>query len=289
MIIRNGIKRIKAASVCIMIFVALFMLCSCKAAGKNDLIKYAENNYGTCEFIRQEHSGSGKDEVRTVYLKDKETGIEYYVTSGLDPVGMDGSTFGHLEQKGSDFPDKYSGYLLNLAKDDIKDLKYQYGCDYELKYDVNKISFFSRVSGDEARNAAESFAGIIKKYDTKDLFPSDYIVYAEQKVYVGQYDAKTGEWVPSGEYEVIDYVHANYDARAVYTSSIGCYVDQFLPYDEVDRLFPGHDGTPSGTAYYFKDSEGHTFVAVRMEDFGGSAKGIRLFIDNSYGMEEIYF
>ena len=97
---------------------------------------------------------------------------------------------------------------------------------------------------------------------------------AEQKVYVGQYDAKSGEWVPSGEYEVIDYVHSYYDDRAVFSSSMGCYIDQFLPYDEVDRLFPGHDGTPSGKAYYFMDSEGDTFVAVRLEDFGGSRKKI---------------
>ena len=288
MIIRNEIKSIKAASMCILIFAAVFVLCSCKAAGKNDLIKYAKNNYGACEFIRQEHSGSGKDEVRTVYLRDKETGIEYYVTSGLDPLIVDGSTFGHLEDKGSDFPDKYKSYLMDLAEDEITDLKYQYAFDYEYKYDYNRITFLSRVSGDEAKKAAESFAGIIKKYDTKDLFPADYTVYAEQNVYVGQYDAKSGEWVPSGEYEVIDYVHSYYDDRAVFSSSMGCYIDQFLPYDEVDRLFPGHDGTPSGKAYYFRDSEGDTFVAVRLEDFGGSAKGIRLFKDRSYGMEEIY-
>lgn len=53
------------------------------------------------------------------------------------------------------------------------------------------------------------------------------------------------------------------------------------------RLFPGHDGTPGGTAYYFKDSDGHVFVAIDLKDFGADKNEIRLYRDASRGMEEI--
>ena len=88
---------------------------------------------------------------------------------------------------------------------------------------------------------------------------------------------------------IIDYVHKNYDADAEFTDSIGAYADQFLTYEEVDKYFPNHNGMPNGTAYYFKGSDGKTFVAIDLKDFGADKSEIRLYRDTSKGMEEIDF
>lgn len=289
--IMNGtiaLKRAKVVSASFLIMLSVFVLCSCKTAGKEDLIAYARKNFGACEYIRQEHSGIENDEVRTVYLKDKETGIEYSVTSRMNSIDVDGAIFGYTENKTSDFSSKYNDYLIDKAKTEIRDIKSRYGFDHEIKNGTNHLLFNSRVSGNNAEKAAKGFADIMKRYDTKGLFPTEYLVYSEIKVYVGYYDAGTDEWKASGEYEVIDYVHDYYDKGARFSGSLGCFLNQFLDHDEIDRLFPNHDSMPSGTAYYFIGSDGEEFIAIRMEDFGGSAKGIRLFADKAYGMEEIY-
>ena len=46
---------------------------------------------------------------------------------------------------------------------------------------------------------------------------------------------------------------------------------------------------PNGTAYYFKGSDGKTFVAIDLKDFGADKSEIRLYRDTSKGMEEIDF
>ena len=77
---------------------------------------------------------------------------------------------------------------------------------------------------------------------------------------------------------------------AVFLDSLGAYINQFLSYEEIDELFPSErDGTPSGTAYYFKDKDGEIFIAIDLDEFGANASGIRLFRDYSRGMEEIEY
>ena len=93
-------SKAKASVSAVLMIMVLVLLSSCSIASKKDLIKYAKTNFGACEFIREEHKGSGNDEYRTVYLKDKETGIEYKVTTYMDDISIDGSVFGYSESPG---------------------------------------------------------------------------------------------------------------------------------------------------------------------------------------------
>ena len=68
---------------------------------------------------------------------------------------------------------------------------------------------------------------------------------------------------------------------------MGAYANQFLSYEEIDKVFPDRKGMPMGTAYYFRDKDGDTFIAIYMKDFGSKSEEIRLFRDMSHGMEEI--
>ena len=206
---------VKRTAIYLLMLAAVLALCSCRVSRKSDLIRYAKSNYGDCEYISQDHTGSGNDEVRTVYLKDKETGIEYSVTSSMSSIVIDGSVFGHQEYKSSDFDTKYQAYLLDKADSGLSDLAEEYGFSFDPETGIYKLSFDSRESGDNAKKAVKEVDKLLAKYDTKNLRPMNYLLYVEDNVYIGTYDASTGEYTKSNEFDIIDYVHENYDPDAV--------------------------------------------------------------------------
>ena len=281
------IKRHYSMTVCIMLLALLMFLCSCSISSKRNLVNYAEQHYGDCKFISEVHKGSGKDEYRTVILRDKETGIEYSVTSSLHDVYIDGSSFGTANNISSTFEKEYGDYLLSEADKELESLERDY--EFSIAYSVDTISIYfdNRVEVDTAYDVAKKCDDILSDYDIKEMRTELYTLYAEKNTYLGYYNVgnKTGK--TSNTYSIIDYVHENYDPDAEYLDSLGAYASEFLTYEEVDRLFPGHDGTPGGTAYYFKGSDGKTFVAIDLKDFGADKNEIRLYRDTSRGMEEI--
>ena len=285
----KSLRIIKKAAVTVTLFAMIFMLCACSVSSKRSLIKYAKEHYGACTFIREEHSGTGHDEVRKVYLKDKDTGIKYTVTSSMYDFNIDGSSFGYANNISSDFEKEYSEYLLSDAGDEISALERDNGCSIEYGTEFVKITFISRVEVDTAYNVAKKCDRILAEYDVKDMRPLEYALYAEQTAYLGYYNAGNTSGQTSNTYTVIDYVHKNYDKDAVYLDSLGAYINEFLSYEEIDTIFPDSKGTPMGTAYYFRDKDGDTFIAIYMKDFGSKSEEIRLFRDKAYGMEEISF
>ena len=278
----------KKSVVTVMLFVIGVMLCSCHVLSKSDLIKYAKSNYGDCTFVREEHKGSGNSAERTVYLEDKETGIEYTVTSRMMSIDIDGSNFGYHEDTSSDFEQLYYAYLLDEAEYDLSKLESRYSMSYSFEHYIFKITFDDRDSGEKAKKCAAEFDETLAEYDVKSMRPCEYLFYVDN-VYLGSYSSKDNDYYESRDFDIVDYVHENYDPEAKYSTSIGCYLNQFLSYEEIDRLLPDHDGAPSGTAYYFTDKDGILFVAICLDDFGIKNGGVRLYRDKASGMEEIVY
>lgn len=269
---------------------SLLTLCACSPKTKRQLIDYARNTYGEADLVGA-HSNLGKKGIVTVTMKDKDTGLEYTVTSQMTDVTVDGSSFGKKEQTFSDFEEKYSEYLMDKAGSGLKDLADEYHFTYELDYGTITITFDDRESSNNAKEAVRRFAGELKKCDVKQMMPSDYVLYAEGNVYIGCYCSDHDEYSASSEFDIIDYVHENYDAEAVFLDSMYSYISQFLSYEEIEKLFAGndHDGTPAGNAYYFTDKNNETFVAIDLKEFGADTSEIRLYRDTAGGMEEIDF
>ena len=282
----KGTARIVAMS--ILLIISLFALCSCKVSGKKALIRYARQNYGDCEFISEEHEGSGNNEKRTVYLRDTDTGIEYKVTSQMSSFGLDGSIFGYSEQRSTDFPNLYSDYIRDKAKDKTGALENKYGIKIE---ENNIIRFKERAAEKDAENAAREYTEIIDEYDIKGVGASIILVYSEERVYFGEYNAKEGIWKASDEYRVIDYVIEHYDKDAKFLSAIsGSPLNMFYTSEELYKQFPelaDREEVPVGKCYYFKDKDGDRFAAIDLKEFGVRKTGIRLFRDKPSGMEEI--
>ena len=278
----------KALVISLLFMFSLLILTSCKVSGKKDLIRYAKQEYGDCEFISEEHKGSGNKEKRTVYLRDIDTGIEYRVTSEMIAFGMDGSIFGYSEQKSSDFLNLYSHYIRNKSKDKISGLEKKYGIKIDERH---HIRFKERATEKDAENAAREYTEIIDEYDIKGVGASIILVYSEERVYVGEYNAKEGIWKASDEYRVIDYVIEHYDKDAKFLSAIsGSPLNMFYTSEELYKQFPelaDREEVPVGKCYYFKDKDGDRFAAIDLKEFGVRKTGIRLFRDKPSGMEEI--
>ena len=263
--------------------------CYQRVKDRNELIKYANDTYGAGTFEGSKKKLKGNESYTTIIMKDKDTEIRYTVTSSLVNVSVDGSTFVYQEQTVSDFEEKYYEYLLDLAKSDLENLASDYGFTYELNYGVFKINFSDRDSAEKAEEAVSEFDKVLTRYDIKDLRPKEYLIYVDETIYVGAYDASTDMYSESADFDIIDYVHENYDPEAVYLDSMYSFIDQFLSYEEIQKLFPDHDSSPSGNAYYFKDKNGENFVVIDLKEFGANEEGIRLFRDTASGMEEIVY
>ena len=261
--------------------------CYQRVKDRNELIKYANDTYGAGTFEGSKKKLKGNESYTTIIMKDKDTEIRYTVTSSLVNVSVDGSTFVYQEQTVSDFEEKYYEYLLVLVESDLENLASDYGFTYELNYGVFMINFSDRDSAEKAEEAVSEFDKVLTRYDIKDLRPKEYLIYVDETIYVGAYDASTDMYSEAADFDIIDYVHENYDPEAVYLDSMYSFIDQFLSYEEIQKLFPDHDSSPSGNAYYFKDKNGETFVAIDLKEFGANEEGIRLFRDTASGMEEI--
>ena len=150
------------------------------------------------------------------------------------------------------------------------------------------FDFEDRESGEYAWDCAAEFDEVLAEYDVKLLRPREYLFFVGN-VSIGAYDSEYDDSTATRNFDIIDYVHENYDSKAKYTGCFSCYLDQFLSYDEIDMLLPDHDGMPSGTCYYFNDKDGERFVAIYLDDFGIRGGGVRLYRDKASGMEEIDF
>ena len=205
--------------------------CYQRVKDRNELIKYANDTYGAGTFEGSKKKLKGNESYTTIIMKDKDTEIRYTVTSSLVNVSVDGSTFVYQEQTVSDFEEKYYEYLLDLAESDLENLASDYGFTYELNYGVFKINFSDRDSAEKAEEAVSEFDKVLTRYDIKDLRPKEYLIYVDETIYVGAYDASTDMYSESADFDIIDYVHENYDPEAVYLDSMYSFIDQFLSYE----------------------------------------------------------
>ena len=73
----------KALVISLLLMISILFLTSCKVSGKKQLIRYAQQNYGDCEFISEEHEGSGNDEERTVCLRDIDKYFRIFGTNKI--------------------------------------------------------------------------------------------------------------------------------------------------------------------------------------------------------------
>jgi len=251
---------------CIML---VFCLSACgNIASKSSLLSYAEETYGKCKVIREEHSGKGKEEIRTLYLEDNDTGLEYSVTSKFISQGLDGSVFYYSERKDSDFNEKYKNYVYDFAEKELSELDTGHPGTIMLSEDFyeNKVIFDSRTSVDDSKIVCQKIAKVIANNDKKDYLSIDFLVYCEkEEICIGSYDYSTDTFKSYEPYVVIDYVYENIDKDAEYNFSISGTLDSYLSKEDLEEKGLYNNW---GDFYFFISSTGVEFIAFNMEQFG---------------------
>ena len=261
---------------CFCIFFFLFLSACGHTASKSSLLSYAEKTYGKCKLISENHSGNGTDEVRTLYLKDIDTGLEYSVTSKMVSQGLDGSTFFHTEQKSSDFDEKYKKYVYDLAEQELSNLNTGHPAQIMLSESLytNKIIFDSRTSHDDSKIVCKKVSEIIRRNDMKNYLSIEFLVYCEnEEICIGYYDYSSDKFESYDPYKVIDYVYENVDKDSKYKFSLFGSLSSYLSNEELKKIDPDNSFKTQGKFYFFLSSTGVEFVAFDMSDFGIS--GIR--------------
>ena len=252
--------------ICALMCMVLF--CSCSVKSKWSLISYAKHEFGDCEFVKEDVKGQGNDKVRTVYLIDKDTGIEYTVTSRMQDMNIDGSSFGYTESTSSDFLNLYWDYVIDNAQDDLDVIAEEYDVDLS---QLSKVLFNGRPSSEQSEAVAKAVLDTIKEYDVKGLLNPTIPVYAEnEKVYLGILDGETGTWCANDSYKVIDYVQSVFP-EAKYTSDIYGIPESYVNSDDLDSLLAkGAKDSNSFNVefYFFSEPEYGTLVAFDMEEIG---------------------
>ena len=250
--------------------VCALLFCSCSVKSKGSLISYAKSEFGDCKFVSQEVTGTGNDTVRTVYLIDEDTDIEYTVTSSMVDMNIDGSSFGYTESTSSDFPNLYWDYVIDNAQDDLDEIAEENDVDMS---QLSKVLFNGRPSSGQAEAVAEAVFDTIKEYDVKGLLEPTIPVYAEnEKVFLGILDGETGEWSANDSYKVIDYVVSVFP-DAEYLSDIYGITESYVNSDDLDSL----------VAKGAKES-GTSDVAFDMEEIG--LDGVFIGTYENYGAGE---
>lgn len=125
--------------------IAIFLIVifsGCSVASEKEIIKYSKEKYGEATLIRTEELSD--TEVKC-HFKDKEYGFEYYVTSYMNDIIIDGSNFGAAESKGSNFDIQYYKYINDAIDYELSLLEKKHNIIISVS-DGTYIYYFARVS-----------------------------------------------------------------------------------------------------------------------------------------------
>ncbi len=185
-------------------------LCACSPASKEEVERYAKNTFGKAEYVRTEEID---DDTIRYYFADDEYGFEYYVTSEVNDILIDGAKFGESESKSSNFEKIYYSYVLEQVQEDLTALEEEYGV--RILRGVDELEQLYRLAevyceaGEEAvaPEVTKAVKELFAAYDTRGYWSRRSIgAYDAQEVYLGNYSFKYDRFLtPEDEEDVLFY------------------------------------------------------------------------------------
>lgn len=140
-----------------------FTLTGCQVRSAKSLIRSARQAHGKCEVI----SKSETDEHTVVVLKDKLQGFTYQVSSGMNSVYIDGSSFGSLESSSDTFGTALSMYVADATASQRRQVCEKYHLDFD-ETDMLALTIDSESEERNAIAAAEEIAVILNQYNLQN-------------------------------------------------------------------------------------------------------------------------
>ncbi len=185
-------------------------LCACSPASKEEVVRYAKNEFGKAEYVRTEEI---EDKTIRYYFTDEEYGFEYYVTSEVNDILIDGAKFGESESKSSNFDRVYYAYVLEQVQEELTALEEDYGVRILSGADeLGQLYRLAEVyceSGEEALTpeVTKAVKELFASYDTRGYWSERSIeAYDAQEISLGSYSFKYDRFLtPEDEEDVLFY------------------------------------------------------------------------------------
>lgn len=191
----------------ILLGVLTICLCACSPASKEEVERYVKKEFGKAEYVRTEEID---DKTIRYYFQDDQYDFEYYVTSEVNDILIDGAKFGESESKGSNFEKVYYEHALEQVQEELAALEADYGVriltDFDEVYRLAEVYF---EAGEEAlapevtKAVKEAFAA----YDTRNYWAERHIyAYDAGEIRLGTYSFKYDRFLtPEDEEDVLFY------------------------------------------------------------------------------------
>ncbi len=244
------------------------VLGGCSVASEKEIVSFAKDKYGEATLIRTDSS----DKEVKCYFKDKEYGFEYYVTSYINDIIIDGSNFGASENKGSNFDIQYYNYLNEAVKDDLALLEKKYNIkitvsDGTYKYYFAKINYIYADTTNVALVSKE-VSDLYTNLDTRHYWKNlDVEAYDANETYLGAYHYEYSKWMNPEEENDLFYIEhiENLNSDAIYVrkeqrlfTEAGVDINDVVtvlgsPEVKVDSMINYYIFTVNGKEYYLCD------------------------------------
>lgn len=191
----------------ILLGVLTICLCACSPASKEEVERYVKNEFGKAEYVRTEEID---DKTIRYYFQDDQYDFEYYVTSEVNDILIDGAKFGESESKGSNFEKVYYGYILEQVQEELATLEADYGVriltDFDEVYRLAEVYF---EAGEEALapEVTKAVKEVFAAYDTRNYWAERHIyAYDAGEIRLGTYSFKYDRFLtPEDEEDVLFY------------------------------------------------------------------------------------
>ncbi|MBQ8806505.1 MAG: hypothetical protein IJZ68_08630 [Bacteroidaceae bacterium] len=166
-----------------------------KLASKAELKSYAQQEYGSAEFVREENTETS----RTCYFQDREYGFEYYVTSYKSAVGLDATTFWYQEVKRSNFESEYCQAVW--ARLDLSEVptNVTVECAKYVTDSVDIIGYITipdKFSADIGADVAMNLGKQIMVMDNRDVLENTMIILQDaNEHWIGRFDFAENKYI----------------------------------------------------------------------------------------------
>lgn len=262
----------------ILLGVLMVCLCACSPASKEEVERYVKNEFGKAEYVRTEEID---DKTIRYYFQDDEYDFEYYVTSEVNDILIDGAKFGESESKGSNFDKVYYGYILEQVQEELAALEEDYGVriltDFDEVYRLAEVYF---EAGEEALapEVTKAVKEVFAAYDTRNYWAERHIyAYDAGEIRLGTYSFKYDRFLtPEDEEDVLFYERIemlNDEAEFVRKEQKVFKDTNISLQDVVDVLGSEPVTEDSVVTYYYFTVEGEIYymVDVLVDSEGGIA------------------
>ncbi len=233
-------------------------LCSCRVKSEQQIVRYAQQQFGACELLSEEEVSAG----RKCTFRDKEYGFTYYVASEMDKILIDGSDFGSVEDTKSDFGTQYKQEMYKHCRTALDNVISEYHAQRD---DGDSFDFINvTCEANDARTIAEKLSAIIADFDSRQYFKDSHLgFYDRQGKRLGRYQIHQQKWVDADDEYDEFYINEgkSLNRKAVYLrKEKKRFADTGLDPSEVN-VYIGEEPYTNDTPvqYYYFSVEGKEF------------------------------